>query len=174
MPMLLAPNERETVAAVMREHPEIDTRNEDTRGRILDHVAHRLNRGADRPWGRKARMPNGGNKNTDGLTYLRPDGMFEIYDVISGVDGSATWDEFGPFNAGENGWWAPAEPIGDAPPAPVPTPDDQLEELAGKVGELMVVADLLIAHMAALVGVFSDVLREVTELRKEGVRLRLR
>jgi hypothetical protein len=105
---LLAPNQEHEVSRTMAEHPEIDTMNEATRGEIISLTAARLNGYRDRPWGRKARNPPEApdpNLNTDGMTFLRPDGLFEIIDVISGTDGSATWDECGAFAPGENGYW---------------------------------------------------------------------
>ena len=118
---LIAPNGLEAVARAIREHPEINARDEVARGRLVDYAAADLNLGADRPWGRKSRNAQGTDLNTDGLTYLRPDGLFEIYDVIGGSTGAATWDGFGPFRPGENGFWVPALPI-PASPGPGPTP----------------------------------------------------
>lgn len=122
-----ASNAIDVVRDVMREHTEIDLLDENQRGQILDITAERLNKGARGPFGRKARNADGSNKNTDGLTYLRTDGLFEIYDVINGTDPLAhetddvraradrgrfaTWDEYGPFRQGENGYWAPADPV---------------------------------------------------------------
>jgi hypothetical protein len=110
---LIAPNMEGEVAQTMLDHPEIDTLNEDERGKIIDITDWRVNGGNDRPWGRKARFNNPGNPqlNSDGMTYLRPDGLFEIYDCISGVTGEATWDGTGPFQQGENGYWWPPQPI---------------------------------------------------------------
>jgi hypothetical protein len=104
----IAPNEMEAVENAMMEHPEIDPLDEDERGRLLDYACDDL---GGEPWGRKARQADGGNKNTDAMCYLRPDGRFEIYDAISGSDGSATWDYKGIFAQGENGWWAPHDPV---------------------------------------------------------------
>ncbi len=105
---VLAPNRIDAVQRAMHEHPEIDPMDEDERGKIVDYACSYL---GGKPWGRKARNQDGTNKNTDGMTYLRPDGKFEIIDVISGSDGSATWDHKGIFAQGENGWWAPHEPV---------------------------------------------------------------
>ena len=113
---LLAPNEMDEIQATMDAHPEIDPMDESTRGAIIDITAWRLNGGVDTgPWGRKARSDNPAapNLNTDAMTYKRADGLHEIYDVISGVDGSATWGPSGPYNPGDNGYWWPAP----APPA---------------------------------------------------------
>lgn len=121
---LIAPNIIDTVRRVIQEHPEINTKDEDKRGRIIDYVCDASNpAGRDRPWGRKSRNREGTDLNTDGLTYLRPDGLFEIYDVIGGTSGKATWEGFGPFKQGENGFWVPAQSGSPVPvPVPVPTP----------------------------------------------------
>jgi hypothetical protein len=111
---LIAPNEKDEIQRTMDEHPDIDTMDEEARGEIVSITAARLNAHRDRPWGRKARTnnPSDPQLNTDGMTYLRPDGLFEIIDVISGSDGSATWDECGAFAPGENGYFYPVP--GDA------------------------------------------------------------
>src|SRR5262245_22928951 len=105
----IAPNKYDEVARTIAEHPEIDTMDEDARGEIITITAARLNGHFDRPWGRKARNadPNNPNLDTDAMCYLRPDQRFEIYDVISGVDGAASWDFAGIFAAGENGYFYP-------------------------------------------------------------------
>ena len=116
----LAPNELATVEAVIAAHPEIDTKDEDSldKGRavITDWAAQRLNKKYGKViWGRKSRgRPTADGKadrpNTDSLTYLRPDGLFEIYDIITGGSGKATW---GPtekvWKGGENGYWCPPQ-----------------------------------------------------------------
>lgn len=131
---------------VMKDHPEIDARDEESpggRARLLDYACARLNKpGMTTPWGRKAREridksdPTTGIRlNTDALCYLRQDGRFEIIDAISGVDGSATWDHHGVWDQGQNGYWAPAlsveerEKPGPVPrPNPLPLPDPAPEE----------------------------------------------
>jgi hypothetical protein len=115
---LTAPNLKDLIVRVMRQHPDINTLDEAQRGRILDYAAAE----AGPSWGRKSRNPQGTDLNTDAFCFLRPDGLFEIYDVISGGDGSATWDGFGPFKQGENGYWVPARPVAVPVPVPVPTP----------------------------------------------------
>lgn len=114
-----APNKMEVLLQVMHEHPEIDTKNEDTRGRVIDYFCAKM---GGFPWGRKARNRDGSNKNTDGITYRRSDGRFEIIDAISGATGAATWDHMGDFADGENGFWAPAEPVDVKPDIPKPDP----------------------------------------------------
>lgn len=110
----VAPNIYSVVLKAMNDHPEVNRMGEDNeRGKIVDYAAIAANGGSDKPWGRKSRGRPGAdmlpvNPNGDGLTYLLPDGRFEIYDVISGVDGSATWDYAGTFNQGENGFWSRA------------------------------------------------------------------
>jgi hypothetical protein len=114
---LVAPNQQAEVQRTIDEHPEIDTMDEEARGEIIDITARRLNPGGgEKPWGRKARTndPANPNLNTDGMTFLRPDGLFEIYDCISGTDGQATWDGYGPFAQGENGYWWPPNPVEDS------------------------------------------------------------
>jgi uncharacterized coiled-coil protein SlyX len=113
---LIAPNEQAEVQKTIDEHPEIDTMDEEARGEIIDITARRINPAhGEKPWGRKARNndPNNPNLNTDGMTFLRPDGLFEIYDCISGIDGQSTWDGYGPFAQGENGYWWPPNPVED-------------------------------------------------------------
>lgn len=128
---LQAPNEIETVRRVMREHPEINTRDENARGNILPYICAAL---GGKPWGRKSRNAQGTDLNTDALTFLRADGLFEIYDVISGADGGATWDGFGPFRQGENGYWVEAQPVSGPPPTPdPPPPSDDLAKLRAQV-----------------------------------------
>lgn len=121
----LAPNRLAVVADVLRAHPEINACDEDSldRGRaaIVDWAAQRLNKAEGRVvWGRKSRgRPTGDraeNPNTDGLTYLRPDGRFEIVDAIVGATCKENWENLGPFAPGENGYWAPPQ-LG-----PEPTP----------------------------------------------------
>lgn len=125
-----APDRRSVVVDVMRAHPEINTCDEDKRGAIVDLAAQQLNGGAKQPWGRKSRgKPNGDvavNPNTDGLTFLRGDGRFEIIDVISGAGAcGATWDNAGVFDQGGNGWWAPPQGVSVAqPPTPAPPSGD--------------------------------------------------
>lgn len=124
---LIAPNMQSQVQQTIDQHPEIDSMDEEARGEIIDITDWRVNGGADRPWGRKARSndPANPNLNTDAMCYLRPDGLFEIYDCISGVDGNATWDPYGPFMQGENGyWWPPQETEHAVDPLP-PTEDYQ-------------------------------------------------
>jgi hypothetical protein len=127
MPTLQAPNQIDTVRQAMRDHPEIDTTREETRGRILDYVCAALGPSI---WGRKSRTPDGTDLNSDALTFLRADGLFEIYDVISGSNGGATWDGFGPFRPGENGYWVKAQPVDVTPaPEPKPVPSDDFAQL---------------------------------------------
>jgi len=101
------------------EHPNINSCDESSldngRALLVDWAAQRLNKRAGKViWGRKSRgKPNGDvavNPNTDGLTYLRTDGRFEIIDVFNGSSPcDATWHNYGPFSQGENGWWAPPQ-----------------------------------------------------------------
>jgi hypothetical protein len=130
---LMAPDMMAQVQQTIDQHPEIDTMDEEARGEIIDITDWRVNGGVDRPWGRKARNndPSNPNLNTDGMTYLRPDGLFEIYDCISGTNGQATWDGYGPFAQGENGYWWPPQPVADQPEPP---PDSS--ELAARVAAL--------------------------------------
>ena len=112
----IAPNQMAEVQRTMIDHPEIDTMADPERAEVIDITARRLNRGGEKPWGRKARNndPNNPNLNTDAMCFLRPDGNFEIYDVISGIDGSATWDNHGVYNPGENGYWWPPNEVDDS------------------------------------------------------------
>jgi hypothetical protein len=137
-----APNRKSVIVAVIAAHPEIDTRDENSldkgRAAITDWTAQRLNRETGRRvWGRKSRgKPTGDvavNPNTDGLTYLRSDGRFEIIDAINGGDGTAAWENNGAFAAGENGYWVPPqlgpEPTSGGEPAPTPQPPSGLPTL---------------------------------------------
>lgn len=143
-----APNRQGVVQEVIDAHPEINPCDEDSadkgRALLVDWAAQRLNKGEEfRRWGRKSRgKPVDGravDPNTDGLTYLRADGRFEIYDVVSGTPPcNSTWDPFGPFTQGENGYWAPPQlraetttptpgPIPGPEPTPAPTPQPGVE-----------------------------------------------
>lgn len=116
----MAPDEIDVVRQVIADHPEID-RSDDTsldkgRAAITDWVAQRLNKKYGKVvWGRKSRgVPKDGKAdrpNTDGLTYLRPDNLFEIYDIISGGgDKGAMWGKpTHALKAGENGYWCPPQ-----------------------------------------------------------------
>ncbi len=110
-----APNKLDVVRAVMAAHPEIDRMAEVVRGKITDYVVLTL---GGRPWGRKDRDkdPNNNNNSDDALCYLLSDGRFEIYDIISGGDGSASWDYKGTFADGENGYFRDVP--GSVPPPP--------------------------------------------------------
>src|SRR5262245_31274852 len=113
----MAPDRSADIQATIDTHPQIDSMDEEQRGAILDHTARRINPAhGERPWGRKSRTndPNNPYLNTDGFCFFRPDGLFEIYDCISGIDGSATWDGYGPYSPGENGWWWPPNPVDDS------------------------------------------------------------
>ena len=137
---LIAPNMQSQVQQTINEHPEIDTMDDEARGEIIDITDWRINGGVDRPWGRKARNndPGNPNLNTDGMTYLRPDGLFEIYDCISGIDGQSSWEGYGPYYQGENGYWWPPQPVENQPPVP-PVNDDlqaQVNALAAQVSAL--------------------------------------
>lgn len=180
---LMAPDMSAQVQQTINEHPEIDTMDEVARGEIIDLTDWRVNGGVDRPWGRKARNndPNNPNLNTDGMTYLRPDGLFEIYDCISGTNGQATWDGYGPFVQGENGWWWPPQPVEDQPlPPPTNDTQEQIDALADRVEtlEAMVLAqgDELATLTAALAQGFHAhgpvnlpiVFQSITSLRAKG------
>jgi hypothetical protein len=134
---LIAPNKQHEVQKTIDEHPEIDTMDEEARGEIIDITARRINPAhGTKPWGRKARNndPNNPNCNTDGMTYLRLDRLFEIYDVIRGDNGQSTWDGYGPYAPGENGyWWPPNEVEGENGAA-----EGELEELEERVDRLEV------------------------------------
>jgi hypothetical protein len=187
---LIAPNQYAAVQQTIAEHPEIDTMDEEARGEIIDITARRLNPGhGEKPWGRKARNndPNNPALNTDGMTFLRPDGLFEIIDVISGVDGSATWDECGAFAPGENGYWWPPNEVEDSgggggvPPSDleprVAALEAQVAELAQQNADQQQVIDDLIAKLEAFVtgGLHCHgpvdlplVLESLTRLRAKG------
>jgi hypothetical protein len=109
---LFAPDRQSEVQKTIDQHPEIDTMGDDMeRGKIIDITCKRLNGSSDKPWGRKARQndPNNPNLNGDAICFLRDDGKFEIYDCISGGSGQSSWDAYGPFNPGQNGYWWPVK-----------------------------------------------------------------
>lgn len=126
---LQAPNLIETVKRMMRVHTDINLLDDDDRAKILELVIKAEGR---KELGRKARNKDGSNKNTDGLTWLRTDGKFEIYDVINGSDPNpdnpdrgkfATWDlglsptnDTGIWEQGENGYWAPGGDVANGVP----------------------------------------------------------
>lgn len=168
--MLLAPNKIATIRRVMRAHPEINTRDEDARAEILDIAAAEDNaKDARRPWGRKSRNPQGTDLNTDGYTFYRPDGLFEIYDVISGVDGSATWEGYGPFRQGENGFWVPARPVAGTPapqPAPPPVPAPAPDALAAILTRLDALESIIPTSRDAL----QRIGQRLNELEHDALR----
>jgi hypothetical protein len=168
---LIAPDGIEAVRAAMRAHPEINPLDDAQRGRIIDFAAAALNAPLPKDvWGRKSRNSQGTDLNTDGLTYMRPDGLFEIYDAISGGDGSATWDGFGPFRMGENGYWVPAVPVVSAPPGPgsatppVPTPEPVPETTPP---DLDVIGNIL-AGMLTVVQALDAVTKRLDALRDDA------
>jgi hypothetical protein len=180
---LMAPDMSAQVQQTIDEHPEIDTMDEAERGAIIDITDWRVNGGIDRPWGRKARNndPHNPDLNTDGMTYLRPDGLFEIYDCISGINGQATWDGYGPFAPGENGYWWPPQPVEDQP-LPPPTNDyqGQIDALHDRVETLETNYALLEERLDSLEAKLAEplhchgpvdlpiVLESLTRLRAKG------
>jgi hypothetical protein len=127
---LQAPDALSVIKLVFAEHPEIDTKtdDDDVRGKIVDWCCYSLNGEVQRgkPWGRQARNKDGSGKNGDALTYLRTDNRFEIYDIINGADGKAMWGKPSRHLAqGENGYWAPADPVNVAQPQPGQPPTSQ-------------------------------------------------
>ena len=156
-PVMQAPNKLEVVKAVIRAHPEIDVTNEDKRAALLDYICDELNPlGSHKPWGRKSRNKQGTDLNTDGLTYLRTDDKFEIYDVFAGSDPNednpdigkyGTWVAYGPFAQGENGYWWPANPIHNPFPKDPKVPDKPTEPKVAlpkhNYGQMEVFADLV-------------------------------
>ena len=136
-------NYQDRVIDQIEQHPDIDLGGEDdVRGRLVDAVAIDLNGGTTQgPWGRKAREANGGRRNGDGLTYQRPDGRFEIVDILKGLERKdgiyepgfdrrkfADWAHKGTFAPGENGYWTAASPIepGGGTVDPPPAGDDRM------------------------------------------------
>lgn len=179
-----APNKIATVRAVMTAHPEIDRCDENTRGAIVDYSAQRLNAEIGRVvWGRKARSADGANPNTDGLTFLLPDGRFEIVDVISGTSPcGATWDNAGAFAPGQNGFWTapkltePTSGGGSTPPPPPPpltaaTVELQQQQLAALTQLVLLQQqqlEALAAQNAAIVRGLADLKAAISA----GVKIR--
>lgn len=159
---LLASDQQHEVQRTIDEHPEIDTMGDDAeRGQIIDITARRINPGGgEKPWGRKARSndPNNPNCNGDGMTFLRPDGLFEIYDCISGVDGQSSWEGWGPYAPGENGYWWPPNPVEDGGEggqsgtieARIVALETQVATLAGQVSDLQGQSQNLDARIATI------------------------
>lgn len=121
------PNYIAIVVEQIRTRPEINLAGEDhERGRLVDAVACYLNGGTpDGPWGRKARQRgDAGSRNGDALTYRRSDGLFEIVDILKGLEENppadrtayADYTHKGTFADGQNGYWFPADAV--EPPAP--------------------------------------------------------
>lgn len=150
-------NHIEVVRQVLRDHPEINPKDEIARGFIPNRVAQILNEKVGRiKFGRKARNKDGSNKNTDGLTELIDgdgikDGHFYIYDILKGSDPNgkkkptdkgydsdpgrfAMWDggSGNPIEAGENGYFSPPENMTIPIPGPVPDTTD----LEGRIREV--------------------------------------
>lgn len=143
-----APNEFAVVQRVFAAHPEINRLSDDTRGRLIDYVIAEL---GGRPWGRKSKNKEGTNLNTDGLTYLRTDGRYEIYDIIDGTTGNPSWDGGEPVVQGENGWWTPGLPV-DGPSVPPPNSVGNLASVLTAAGAAALEATIakLAARIAAL------------------------
>lgn len=120
---LQAPNRQATVAKYIGQHPDW-AKDETLRGQIIDLAAADANQTDGGRWGRKSRNPQGTDLNTDGMCFKRDDGLHEIYDAITG-SGQSSWDAYGPFRAGENGYWVPAHPVEPPPPQPPPDTDVQ-------------------------------------------------
>lgn len=116
-PMPVAPNKLADVQNVIATHPEIARTTDGpfapNRGGITQLVAQRLGL----PWGRKSKDKSATNLSDDALCYLLPDGRFEIYDILNGSSGDATWDYKGTFANGENGYFL-AVSGSTQPPAP--------------------------------------------------------
>jgi hypothetical protein len=150
MAELLAPDMQHEVQQTINDHPEIDTMDEEARGEIIDITDWRVNHGLDKPWGRKARNndPANPNLNTDGMTFLRPDGLFEIYDCIAGTDGQSMWAGYGPFAPGENGYWWPPQPVEDQPTPPTPP--------AGDLVQRVTALEVSVANLESSVHTLSD------------------
>lgn len=139
-----APDKIGVIAQVMREHPEIDREDDEKRAEILELAIPILNHpGANKPWGRKARQKDGSNKNSDGLTFLRTDGKFEIIDVINGDPPyGASWQHKGVFYQGENGYWSLADFYSDIPDIPdEPIPDSATAAILRELKEISKVVD---------------------------------
>src|SRR5262245_44199326 len=159
---LLAPNMQSEVQRTINEHPEIDTMNEEERGAIIDITDWRVNHNLEKPWGRKARNNDANNPalNTDGMTWLRLDGLFEIYDAISGVDGQSSWEGYGPYAPGENGYWWPPQPVDGTGPVP-PTPGD-LEERVEYLESTVAAQQQAIVELQTQSGEYANAIADLT------------
>jgi hypothetical protein len=185
---LIAPDMQHEVQHTIDTHPEIDSMDEEARGEIIDITDWRINPGnGEKPWGRKARNndPNNPNCNTDGMTFLRPDGLFEIYDVISGSPpGNSTWAGYGPYEPGENGYWWPPQPTEHQPEPPSTDLIERVEALEEVVHSQGEEIDQLSDQVTALTSKFEEfvtnglhahgpvdlpiVLESLTRLRAKG------
>jgi len=131
--MSIAPNRLDVVHAVIAAHPEINRLSDGpfapNRGGITQLVAQQLGF----PFGRKSRDQSQTNLSDDALCYRLQDNRFEIYDILSGGDGSGQWNYVGTFADGENGFFVSvsAAPQPDPKPGPVtPPPPPGLDEAA--------------------------------------------
>lgn len=121
------------------------------RGGITQLVAGKLGF----PWGRKSRDRSMTNLSDDALCYRIEGNRFEIYDILNGTDGSATFSYAGTFHDGENGFFVT---IGAAPDKPADKPKDEEKEskpaacviLEGKVKLLEAQVDELLKTVAKL------------------------
>jgi len=135
--MLQAPNRQSIVSKYIDLHPDW-AKDELLRGQIIDLACAEANALDGGVWGRKSRNAAGTDLNTDGMCFKRSDGLHEIYDAITGSGGSS-WDAYGPFKAGDNGYWVPAKPVSDTDPnlaAKVAALEADLTALKARVREL--------------------------------------
>lgn len=171
--MPTAPVRLSVVQQVIRDLVHVNPLADGERGQITDEVVRRL---GGRPWGRKDRdrNPTNNNNSDDALCYLLPDDRFEIYDIIAGTDGSATWDYKGTFADGENGYFRDVPSIvrpDDPPPPPPPPPVERLDltPLLAKFDELSRRNDA--ALQAATLLIVQTIQKAVSDV-KSGVKVK--
>jgi hypothetical protein len=163
-----APNKLAVVQAVMAAHPEINRLAEGERGQITTLVVQAL---GGLPWGRKAKNKEHTLLSDDALCYRLNSGAFEIYDIISGGDGGATWGFAGTFNEGENGYFHEVEaaPIEKKGGGEEKQPEVTTLDLAPVVEQLKLIDASIKAASAAEIAKLDELKVAIIKTAKEIV-----
>lgn len=123
--MPVAPNRLTDLQALAAAHPEINRMADGPFAPNRGGITHLAAQTFGFPFGRKSRNAQGTDLNDDGLTYaLDANGdSFEIYDILSGGDGSVQWNYAGTFSRGQNGYFAriAGTPTPSVDPEPPPS-----------------------------------------------------
>lgn len=152
-----APNRIDAVREVINENPHIDRIADEVREEITVLTILKL---GGFPWGIKDRdsNPNNDNNSDDALAFRLQDGRFEIYDILSGTDGSAQWDYKGTFADGENGFFREIREI-PKPQEPKPgeiEPNTGTPQSAAQRPDTARIVQTLQGAIAALVAIAPD------------------